>query len=192
MADRWGQYLDAVFARETSDGVFEMPGWMTSDFDNFGMIYTRDVSLEQIEDGGKQFWFETDPTLLEAAARAAEGLTLEDCDAEETCLPDAPQITIGGSGVSGPVFVDNAAFRQHAADQWGASVLDMESAAVAQVAQVNAVPFIAFRSLSDLAGGSAEPNEMATFMDLAAGNSAALVQAFLAERDLDLAMRAAT
>jgi adenosylhomocysteine nucleosidase len=41
------------------------------------------------------------------------------------------------------------------------------------------VPFIAFRSLSDLAGGGEGANEMGTFMSLAAGNSAALVTAFL-------------
>ena len=60
-----------------------------------------------------------------------------------------------------------------------AQVLDMESAAVAHVAYANGVPFIAFRSLSDLAGGGEGANEMATFMGLAAGNSAAVVTAFL-------------
>ena len=39
----------------------------------------------------------------------------------------------------------------------------MESAAVAHVAYANRVPFIAFRSLSDLAGGgSGHENEMGT------------------------------
>ena len=62
-----------------------------------------------------------------------------------------------------------------------AQVVDMESAAVAQVAWANQVPFIAFRSLSDLAGGGEGENEMGVFMSLASDNSAALVKAFLAE-----------
>ncbi|RPI92993.1 MAG: phosphorylase, partial [Chloroflexi bacterium] len=57
--------------------------------------------------------------------------------------------------------------------------LDMESAAVAHVAYVNNVPFIAFRSLSDLAGGGPGENEISTFFQLAADNSANVVIAFL-------------
>jgi adenosylhomocysteine nucleosidase len=51
------------------------------------------------------------------------------------------------------------------------------------VAYVNEVPFIAFRSLSDLAGGGPGENEMETFMSLAATNSAAVVTRFLAALD---------
>jgi adenosylhomocysteine nucleosidase len=60
-----------------------------------------------------------------------------------------------------------------------ARVVDMESAAVAHVAQVNGTPFIAFRSLSDLAGGGEGENEIGTFFRLASDNSAALVKAFV-------------
>ena len=59
----------------------------------------------------------------------------------------------------------------------------MESAAVAHVAYANEVPFIAFRSLSDLAGGSDEENELPVFFSLAAANSASVVRAFLAAMD---------
>ena len=48
----------------------------------------------------------------------------------------------------------NAAFRSYTFETFGARVPDMESAAVAHVAWANRVPFIAMRSLSDLAGGS--------------------------------------
>lgn len=63
---------------------------------------------------------------------------------------------------------------------WKANVLDMESAAVAQVAYANNVPVIVFRSLSDLAGGDAGENQMNTFMTLASASSADVVQAFVA------------
>jgi adenosylhomocysteine nucleosidase len=55
----------------------------------------------------------------------------------------------------------------------------MESAAVAHVATTNGVPFLAFRSLSDLAGGGAGENEMQTFENLASENSVAVLRAFL-------------
>ena len=86
---------------------------------------------------------------------------------------------MGGRGVSGQAFVDNAAFREWAHATFEAQVLDMESAAVAHVAYVNEVPFIAFRSLSDLAGGGEGANEMGAFMGVASANSAAVVTAFL-------------
>ena len=55
----------------------------------------------------------------------------------------------------------------------------METAAVAMVAHANGKPFIAFRSLSDLAGGGSGENEIRTFFELAADNSARVVIAFL-------------
>ena len=88
---------------------------------------------------------------------------------------------VGGNGVSGQAFVDNAEFREYAFAIFKAKVLDMESAAVAHVALSNAVPFLAVRSLSDLAGGGEEANQMATFMAIASANSAAVVEAILRE-----------
>jgi adenosylhomocysteine nucleosidase len=55
----------------------------------------------------------------------------------------------------------------------------MESAAVAHVAYANRVPFIAFRSLSDLAGGGEGENQLGTFLELAADNAATVVRAFV-------------
>ena len=86
---------------------------------------------------------------------------------------------IGGHGVSGQAFVDNAAFRDYVRKTFDANVLDMESASAAHVAYANKTPFIAFRSLSDLAGGGTGANEMGTFFQLASDNSAAFVREFL-------------
>ncbi|MGI3901578.1 MAG: hypothetical protein ACRYGP_26930 [Janthinobacterium lividum] len=60
-----------------------------------------------------------------------------------------------------------------------ARAVDMESAAVAHVATQNKVPFVVFRSLSDLAGGSAVANEMGAFGDLASENGASVLLEFL-------------
>ena len=181
VADRWGQYLETVFARETADG-FALPPWMSSDFPNYGMMFTRNVDVVSARQDAPEsrFWFPVDAGFLALAAEVAEAVTLSACDAEGNCLSHEPEIIVGGAGVSGSTFVDNAAFREFVFATFEAQVLDMESAAVAHVAHANQVPFIAFRSLSDLAGGGDDDNELPVFLELAAGNSAAVVRAFLA------------
>ena len=115
-----------------------------------------------------------------AAASKIGAIDLKRCTAEQACLPGAPRLVVGGNGVSGPAFVDNAAFREYTYKTFQANVLDMETAAVGMVAYSNGVPYIAFRSLSDLAGGGDGENEMGTFMGIAADNSARVLLAFLA------------
>ena len=180
IADRWGQYLEMLFAREV-DG-----GWMTMPFfeyphGNFGMMFPRSVTV--LRPGAEQpetrFWFPVDEALLASAGSAAADATLARCTADDRCLEQAPSIVVGGSGVSGGAFIDNAAFRTWAFETFGARVLDMESAAVAHVAHANDVPFIAVRSLSDLAGGGEGANQLEAFLGLAAGNAAEVVKALL-------------
>ncbi len=178
VAERWGQYLEAVLAREV-DGKFQPPPWMKMPYPNYGMIFPNDVDVRSIRRGlEKRFWFEADAGMLDAARRVgANGL--KRCTAAQACLDQGPRLLVGGNGVSGQAFVDNARFRAYVFETFKAQLLDMESAAVATVAYANDVPFIAFRSLSDLAGGNDGPNELNTFFQLASENSAAVVQRFL-------------
>jgi adenosylhomocysteine nucleosidase len=179
VASRWGQYLEAIFAREV-DGRFQPPSWAKTPFPNYGMIFPQDVSVRSASIGmEKRFWFEADAGML-AAARQIGTMELRRCTPEQACLDHTPRLVVGGNGVSGQAFVDNAQFRQYVFRTFEAQVLDMESAAVATVAHANGVPFIAFRSLSDLAGGGEGANEMQTFLHLASDNSAAVVRRFLA------------
>ncbi|MEE9554283.1 MAG: 5'-methylthioadenosine/S-adenosylhomocysteine nucleosidase [candidate division Zixibacteria bacterium] len=93
-----------------------------------------------------------------------------------------PSVIIGGVGVSGNAFIDNREKRTWLADSFDALVTDMETAAVAQVCYVNDIPFIGFRSASDLAGGSGSLSaraELDLFFEVAAENSSALVIIFL-------------
>ena len=120
-----------------------------------------------------------DAALLALARDAAADVELSQCQGYGGCLEREPRIIIGGPGVSGGAFIDNAAFRDYTFKSFGARVLDMESAAVAHVAYANDGPFIAVRSLSDLAGGSESENQIEVFFRLAAGNSAAVVKALL-------------
>lgn len=178
---QWGAYQEAVFARETPTG-FD-PVRFTGEFPNFGMSYPRATSVavpvgppDSLE---RKFWFPVDSSSLAIARRVAGTVRLSRCTSAEQCLEHAPVVVTGGNGVSGSTFVDNAAYREYAWNTFKADALDMETAAVALVAYENRVPYIAFRSLSDLAGGNAGKNENATFGRLAADNSAAVVIAFL-------------
>ncbi len=182
VADRWGPYLHMVIAREASAGSYSVPPFYGKPFPNYGMMFPEPVDVRPKSEGDpeEKFWFEADAAMLETARKAAATVALERCDEDGTCLGKAPQVVIGGNGVSGSAFVDNADFRRYVFDTFKAQVLDMESAAVAQVAYANDVPFIAIRSLSDLAGGGEGANELGTFFKLAAANSAAMVRAFLA------------
>ena len=178
---QWGNYQEMVFARETPTGF--APARTTTAFANFGMMYPQGTSVV-IPAGTpdslvRQFWFAVDSTSLRTARQSARTVRLARCTDSGDCLAHEPQVVIGGNGVSGPTFVDNATFREWAWNSFHADALDMETAAVAVVAYENRVPYIAFRSLSDLAGGGPGQNEARTFGRLAADNSAAVVIAYL-------------
>lgn len=181
--ERWVQSSEMAYAREVPGGFAPTPG-LTDGRANFGMMHPRAVTVTRDPAPGESLkpedlqTFPVDPALLDLARRGVEGLTLKRCAADQ-CLTKPPKVVVGGVGGSGPVFVDNAAFRRYAHDVFGARVLDMESAAVAQVAYVNRTPFIAFRSLSDLAGGDPEGNQFPVFLKFAAENSATVVRAFV-------------
>ena len=177
----WGQYQEQLFARENSGG------WDTGDFSvkfkNYGMMFPQFVQVSRrgaaSDQEEQRFWFPADPASLKIAASITNRVTLEQHAEDGQSLAAAPRVIVGGRGVSGPTMVDNAAYRHWVWETFHADALDMESSAVATVAYVNRVPFIGFRSLSDLAGGGSKANEISTFLKLAAGNSAAVVVSYL-------------
>ena len=182
ISDRWGQYLETLFAREV-EGGWAKPPFFDYPFPNFGMMFPRSVTVQRAgaDSPETRFWFPVDEALLALARDAVAEVELSQCQGYGGCLEREPRIIIGGPGVSGGAFIDNAAFREYTFKTFGARVLDMESAAVAHVAYANDVPFIAVRSLSDLAGGSEGENQIEVFFRLAAGNSTAVVKALLRE-----------
>jgi adenosylhomocysteine nucleosidase len=178
---QWGQYQEQVFARQTSGGWDT--GWYQQPYGNFGMMFPQPVSLVR-EDGRvdveeEHFWFPVDRKMLQMAGQIAQRVHLNRCAQGGECLEEEPKVVVGGNGVSGPTFVDNADYRLWVWQTFQADALDMETAAVAHVAYVNNVPFLAFRSLSDLAGGGPGQNEIGIFFQLAAENSAQVLETFL-------------
>jgi adenosylhomocysteine nucleosidase len=184
--DGWANYMEAVFARADGKGGFALPPFFAGQMEaaHWGMIHHRAATLQRAGQPGieAKLWFDADPAMLAAARRAAARVTLARC-AGPLCLDAQPRVVVGGKGVSASVFMDNADFRAYLFTTFAARATDMESAAVAQVAYVHGVPFIAFRSLSDLAGADPEHNQARTFFQLASDNAAAMVRAFLVELD---------
>ena len=185
----WGQYLEGAFARRTKRG------WRSPDtpVENapppWNFIFPRGTRVTNAAMAGRRMVrIPVDPAMLELARKLVPTLALERCVAPSDkmrpgsvlCLPRLPKVEVGGTGVTAGIYADNAEFRRYLQRAWQARVLDMESAAVVQVAYSNMVPVIVFRSLSDLAGGDRHRNMEDTFEHLASTNSAHVVRAFLA------------
>lgn len=190
VAEDWGQYLEASFARKTRSG------WLPPDEGgaeaprNWKFIFPRGTVMTNADTLPTRIYrVPVDPALLALARALVPTISLERCvppaetmlPGSELCLPRAPRVTVGGTGVTAGIYADNAEFRQYLYRAWQARVLDMESAAVMQVAYANKTPAIVFRCLSDLAGGDKHKNMEDTFEHLASVNSAHVVRAFVAE-----------
>ncbi len=189
IAEDWGQYLEASFARKGKNGWTPPEQAGPEAPANWFFIFPRGTTIASATAPSKRFFrLPADPALLDLARKVVPSITLERCvpasdkmlAASELCLPHMPKIEVGGTGVTAGIYADNAEFRIYLQKAWKARVLDMESAAVMQVAYANTVPAIVFRSLSDLAGGDKHKNMEDTFEHLASVNSAHVVRAFVA------------
>jgi adenosylhomocysteine nucleosidase len=178
---QWAQYQEMTFAREV-DGQFILPFGGVPEFPNYGMMFPGSVTVNRKDNVPDEydtiFWFPVSPELFSYTTSISNTI-LQKCTPDNVCLDSQPIIKVGGNGVDGQTFVDNAEFREYAWNTFQADSLSMETAAVAQVAYSNGIPFLGFRSLSDLAGGGEGENQIGTFFQLAANNSAAVVLAFI-------------
>ncbi len=100
---------------------------------------------------------------------------------EKLCVKQQPRLLVGGRGVSATVFLANAQYRRYLFDVLQAQTFEMETAALAHVAHANGVPYIAFRSLSDLAGTEGFDADVGALFasGLAEANEAAVTLGFL-------------
>lgn len=151
-----------------------------------GSLFLRDnllMNSANAPQGEYKFDYEVDPAMLDVA-RSIKPM-LQQCGikgGKKLCMSNPPKIKVGGRAVSSTAFLANVAWRTYLFDTLQAEVVDMETAALAHVAYANQVPYIAFRSVSDLAGGQ-DFNEVGAFFGsgLAETNEAAVTLAFLEE-----------
>jgi len=119
-------------------------------------------------------FFSVDKDLLKIAESSAEKTR----DKFKLIWQRVPQVRIGGIGASGNSFIDQKEKRGWLKEKFDAQIVDMESAGVVQVANINKIPILVIRSCSDLAGGSGSSTaqeELKQFFKVAADNSAILV-----------------
>lgn len=150
--------------------------WATHDYGYYGKEGFLPDSIYVVLPGQEKesgvLFFEVDEPLLERAKEAGQALKLR------PVRERAPQVKTGGNGVSGNSFIDQKGKREWLKEKFEAEIVDMESAAVVQVANVNGVPVLVVRSCSDLAGGSGSSTaaeEIREFFKVAADNSASFV-----------------
>ncbi len=193
--ERWSYHDESVYSNPAHDG----DGYILADYyeaildrnleqaeidphvpryENFGMIFPDTVSVSLPDGNGPQRfpYFTASRELLNVAEKTiAEIPPLPVTDSRTA------QLSVGGHGVTGSVFLDNAEYRKWVREVWNAEVTEMESATIAQVCLVNDVPWVIIRAVSDLAGGQEGKNEENIYDRVASRNAAIVLFSILDE-----------
>ncbi|HVT53491.1 MAG TPA: 5'-methylthioadenosine/adenosylhomocysteine nucleosidase [Dongiaceae bacterium] len=135
--------------------------------------------------GRPDFGYDLPKDLVARIHRALDGYALPALPAALFEGYDAPQrtpIVKVGTIVSGDQFINDENVRRRLQDQFHAHAVEMEGAAVAQVAKAFGVPAIVIRSLSDLAGAESHL-DFGRFLTAVAPVSAKVVERLVAVLD---------
>ncbi|WP_371194702.1 purine phosphorylase [Glaciecola sp. SC05] len=147
-------------------------------YQNFGWLFPDEVSIVKKgwDKPRKTPYFTASEPLLRHARNAVKNMPPIQMPSGK-----AIKVAIGGNGVTGSVFADNAQYRLWLEAVYSAQVTEMESAAVAMVCFVNEVDWLIIRSVSDLAGGQHGQNEEDVFDAIASGTGTKLLIGILDE-----------
>lgn len=177
---RWAQHGETLLARQKGENQWDISTSTPNFFNDgahFGMIFPRAVSIRRQDKTEYRYWFECSPELLNIARTVPARLRLTPMR-NLTAADRPPVATTGGNGVSSTATVDNPDFRDWLWQTFKAETTDSETAAVAQVASLNNIPFIACRAVTETAGSERNPNEQ-EIREIARRNAAAFVISLL-------------
>jgi adenosylhomocysteine nucleosidase len=179
--EKWAYHDEAAYYNEdpAKPGAYLVADYFKIKYPNFGMIFPDEVAATRASAPGfkRMPTFPVDPALLVIARRAIEKMGPVKGERTGRTL----RIEVGGAGVTGSVFLDNAAYREHVFKTWGARCTDMETTAYAQVCYTNEMPFLAVRGLSDLAGGQQGKNVIDHHEHTSSVNAVRVLRAILRE-----------
>ena len=157
-----------------------------------GLFMRENFVMTSANAPGGEFRFDypVDPAMLDVARRITPELARCGPKAVKSpgaapdpslCVKTQPTVVVGGRGVSGSAFLANPQYRAYLFEHLQARTFEMETAALAHVAYANGIAYIAFRSLSDLAGAEEFNADAVTLFSsgLAETNEAAVTLAFL-------------
>ena len=122
-----------------------------------------------------QIAYHLDPTLRAALAAAFEGIELPPLPADANGGPGRAPLVRFGTVLSGDQFINCVATREELFATFAAQAVEMEGAAVAQVAERYGAPCVVVRCLSDLAGAESHVDFRA-FLAVAAETAARVVR----------------
>jgi adenosylhomocysteine nucleosidase len=198
-----GLYQQQVYARlnniegctncSSNTDCFSVPPFLTDvNYGNYDFIFPQGTEVLDgtITSTPKTTLFQdTSRKLRDCASKVLNKIVLKRClevEGQQLCLEQQPKLYIDGAILSGSTFVDNNEYRQWLIDnptlntpEHPLYAVDEETAAINFVAHQNKIPFIAIRSVSDLAGGRAGPNELLVFLPISLENLNLVTKAFL-------------
>ncbi len=192
----WTNYLAGYFAPDTAMPApcgepgelgclgLAMAGGVAPSAD--GLFLRRSLTPRAGTDADEpRLRYPADPAMLETVEALAEGIEAElepICRHGEGCRQ--PSIHLGATGLTGDAFMADPDYRRYLYRELDGRVVDMETAAVARVAFAHRLPFIAFRSVSDLAGADPDPDVSTFFASgIAEHNAATVTAAFVTAWD---------
>lgn len=132
--------------------------------------------IRETEDLG----YAADPGALAHARLALNGFVAPTISADATGDVDRVPVLRFGPIVAGDTFVDCVATRERLFTTFGAAAVEMEGAAIAQVAEHFNRPWLFARSISDLCGADRE-RDMLAFLEQTGQAAAAVVSRLLRE-----------
>lgn len=131
--------------------------------------------IAPIGESSRPLTYELDPALRQNLEQALEGLDLAPIPAIASGdVTRRPQLRFG-TVLTGDQFINCEATRGRLFSRFAAQAVEMEGAAVAQIAERFDAPCVVVRSLSDLAGAESHM-DIETFLSITAGQAATVVR----------------